>query len=529
MISNAIVAPDDDLRFERYLRDSFAGLVARLRDSFSERVAAEDVVQEALIRAWLLEARGEQIRRLEPWMNAAATNLARSWWRTIRAEDRALEQVAADRSNHLSDIFQVPAPSSLPGPLESAIGRLSPRQGQIVVLHYYGDLSVGAIARRLDVSEGTVKRTLHDARAELRRMVGQDQQLQRPRRQTMTGWHMAGSHPSQYGHALADETYEGKRVVELRSMVPRTDGFGTLMQTFSAEHFLGQRVRFSGALKCEGVEHRVGLWMRVDGPERRMLAFDNMAGRPVSGTTDWEHYEVVLDLPDEAQAIALGVLLVGGGEAWMSDFNLEIVGPEVETTDAGMLAALPERPQNLDFAEPLTTARGMGWTMGGSHPSQYEHALADDTTYEGKPVVELRSLVPRTDGFGTLMQMFSAEHYLGQRVRFSGALKCEGVENRVGLWMRVDGVDRPERRTLAFDNMAGRPVSGTTDWEHYEVVLDVPDEAQTIALGVLLNGKGEAWMSDFNVEIVGREVETTDAGMTAALPERPQNLDFSNP
>jgi len=358
MISNAIVATDDDLRFEQYLRCSFAGLVARLRSSFSERVAVEDVVQEALIRAWQLDARGEQIRLLEPWMHAAATNLARSSWRTIHAEDRALEQVASDRSSHPSDIFQVPPPSSLPGPLESAIGQLSPRQGQIVALHYYGDLSVSAIAKRLKVSEGTVKRTLHDARAELRRMVGQDQQFQRPRRQTMKGWHMAGSHPSQYEHALAEETtYEGKAVVELRSVASQTDGFGTLMQTFSAERFLGQRVRFSGALKCESVENRVGLWMRVDGPSGRMLAFDNMAGRPVSGTTDWEHYEVVLDAPDEAQAIALGVLLGGKGQAWMSDFNVEIVGPEVETTPgAAVTAALPQRPQNLDFSEPLTAA-----------------------------------------------------------------------------------------------------------------------------------------------------------------------------
>lgn len=111
---------------------------------------------------------------------------------------------------------------------------------------YYGDLSLRTIARRLDVSEGTVKRTLHDARAQLRRMVGQNQQLQPQRRQTMTGWHMAGSHPRQYEHALADETtYEGKRVAELRCLVPRADGFGTLMQTFSAEHFLEQRVRFN--------------------------------------------------------------------------------------------------------------------------------------------------------------------------------------------------------------------------------------------------------------------------------------------
>ena len=81
-----------------------------------------------------------------------------------------------------------------------------------------------------------------------------------------------------------------------------------------------------------------------------------MAGRPIGGTTEWERYEVVLDVPAEAWAIALGVLLVGQGEAWMSDFNVEIVGADVETTDTGMTAALPERPQNLDFSEPLSAA-----------------------------------------------------------------------------------------------------------------------------------------------------------------------------
>jgi hypothetical protein len=252
----------------------------------------------------------------------------------------------------------VPGACCLPGPLEGAIGQLSSRQGQIVALHYYGDLSLRTIASRLDVSEGSVKRTLHDARAQLRRMVGQNQQLQPQRRQTMTGWHMAGSHPRQYEHALADETtYEWKRVAELRCLVPRADGFGTLMQTFSAEHFLEQRVRFSGALKCKGVEDRVGLWMRVDGLRgTQPLAFDNMADRPVRGTTDWEHHEVVLDVPAQAQAIALGVLLSGEGEIWMSDFHVEIVGPEVQTTDSGT-KMLPDRPSNLDFSEPLTEER----------------------------------------------------------------------------------------------------------------------------------------------------------------------------
>lgn len=65
---------------------------------------------------------------------------------------------------------------------------------------------------------------------------------------------------------------------------------------------------------------------------------------------------MVLDVAAEALAIALGVLLVGAGEAWISDFKVETVGSDVETTDAGMRGLVPERPQNLDFSEPLTAA-----------------------------------------------------------------------------------------------------------------------------------------------------------------------------
>ena len=173
----------------------------------------------------------------------------------------------------------------------------------------------------------------------------------------MAGWHMAGSHPRQYEHAVTQViTYEGRPIAHVRCSVPRADGFGTLMQTFSAERYRAQRVRFSGALKCKDVDDRVGLWMRVDGPGgARPLAFDNMADRPIRGTTDWQRCEVVLDVEAEAQAIALGVLLVGEGEAWVSDFAVETVGPDVETTDKGE-RSLPDRPVNLDFTEGLAKA-----------------------------------------------------------------------------------------------------------------------------------------------------------------------------
>ncbi|MBA3300096.1 MAG: RNA polymerase sigma factor [Thermoleophilaceae bacterium] len=339
----------DEPRLDRYLRDSYPGLVARLRGSFSERIAAEDVVQEALVSAWQLEGRGERIHSLDPWMTAAATNLARSRWRTLQAEERALERVAADPLIDPSAALDQPPALRFEGVVADAIRALPPRQAQVVLLHYFGDLTMSETAVRLGVSEGAVKSALHDARGRLGSLLRDDQPHDK-RRQMMIGWHMAGSHPKQYDHELTEKTAYGKPVARLWCTARRPDGFGTLMQTFSSGNYLERRLRFSGAVQCEGVEDWVGLWMRVDGARGvEPLAFDNMESRPIDGTRDWQRYNVVLDVPSNARAVALGVLLSGRGEVAMADFGLETVGEDVPTTN--MYEAPPEGPQNLDFSE----------------------------------------------------------------------------------------------------------------------------------------------------------------------------------
>jgi len=131
-------------------------------------------------------------------------------------------------------------------------------------------------------------------------------------------------------------------------------------------------------------------------------------------------------------------------------------------------------------------------------------------------------------GFGTLMQMFDAGEYRGKRIRFSASVKSADIEKWAGLWMRIDGPPSAGSRTppmLGFDNMQGRPIKGTSDWKPYQIVLDVPDEAQAIAFGILLEGAGHAWMDDLKLEPVGREVRVT--GGASALPPKP-NLRFDH-
>ena len=80
---------------------------------------------------------------------------------------------------------------------------------------------------------------------------------------------------------------------------------------------------------------------------------------------------------------------------------------------------------------------------------------------------------------------------------------------------------------LAFDNMQDRPIKGTTDWQNYAVVLDVPEGATGIFFGVLVNGSGSVWMSNLKIEPVGTDVPTTSKmGASATRPDGPQNLNF---
>jgi len=47
-----------------------------------------------------------------------------------------------------------------------------------------------------------------------------------------------------------------------------------------------------------------------------------------------------------------------------------------------------------------------------------------------------------------------------------------------------------------------RPVKGMSDWRRLEEVVDVPEEAQSIFPGIILQGKGKMWVDDVKMEVV---------------------------
>ena len=143
------------------------------------------------------------------------------------------------------------------------------------------------------------------------------------------------------------QVHSGKASAYIRAKMDAPQGFGALSQRFDAGSFKGRRVRLAGYLRVKSVEGWAGLWMRIDGADGNLQGFDNMEQRPVKGTSEWVRREVVLNVPPDASAIAIGALLVGPGQVWVTDFTLEVVGSEVPTTVAE--EPLSGYPVNLNF------------------------------------------------------------------------------------------------------------------------------------------------------------------------------------
>lgn len=165
-----------------------------------------------------------------------------------------------------------------------------------------------------------------------------------------------------------------------------------------------------------------------------------------------------------------------------------------------------------------------GWNLSGSYTELYELMVDDKVFHTGRKSGLLFAKGEANEQqFGTMMQGFQAENYKNKRIKMSCFLKTEQV-TKCGAWLRIDNVSGD---TLQFDNMDSRSIHGTTDWNHYSIVLDVPEESASIHFGVLLVGKGKVWADGFRFEEVNEKVDSTNMLFQDNLPKQPINLDFS--
>jgi len=158
------------LLVERYQRPLVSWLTARLRN----RLAAEDVAQEAFVRAWFALGCFRTRQPFFPWLSGIAV---RAGQEMSRAEGRR------DRHHRLAGVaglrFPVAPADGGEEPdlrLRHAVDALREAHRSVVLLRYYGQCSCKEVAERLGLPLGTVTKRLSRAHAELRELLRRDEE-----------------------------------------------------------------------------------------------------------------------------------------------------------------------------------------------------------------------------------------------------------------------------------------------------------------------------------------------------------------
>jgi hypothetical protein len=185
---------------------------------------------------------------------------------------------------------------------------------------------------------------------------------------------------------------------------------------------------------------------------------------------------------------------------------------------------LAESAQQIAEAELLNGDRyyiAEGWHTY-CDPNYFEIGLDGNIRHGGDCSAFVKALSPSPNPyFGSLIQSFSADEYRGKRVRLSAFLRLDSAQATLVLRF-FDG----NRATAGNTRTRFRP--GTIDWQKFDLVLDIPSDAERIGLGIVVKS-GSVWLDDVTIAVVGSDVPVTAAPIGPQAWAEPQYPRYPQP
>jgi hypothetical protein len=156
-----------------------------------------------------------------------------------------------------------------------------------------------------------------------------------------------------------------------------------------------------------------------------------------------------------------------------------------------------------------------GWTsMAGNGgplalPGVCQVGVDSQKSVPGRQLYSIRCMNDVLPSYGGARSTLRTASYRGKRVRVSAWLMASGIQGvptpqyagiigEAGLWI---GVGSPSNG-IRMDRMQNRTIRGTTDWVYRDFVVDVPEDNNQMFIGVWMQGQGQVWARDFNIEEV---------------------------
>src|SRR5262249_53867480 len=152
------VLAGDAAAFESIVRRWQSPLVNLAYRFCRDRGRAEDMAQEAFLRAYRALSSWRKDAAFSTWLFALATNLYRNELRRIPVKVTALDQIAERGTSSAIDGELMSAQRDRA--IRQAVFSLPAKYREALVLFYFHDMDVPAAARSLGLPEGSVKARL---------------------------------------------------------------------------------------------------------------------------------------------------------------------------------------------------------------------------------------------------------------------------------------------------------------------------------------------------------------------------------
>ncbi|WP_316815343.1 S41 family peptidase [Pedobacter nyackensis] len=126
-----------------------------------------------------------------------------------------------------------------------------------------------------------------------------------------------------YGLGTTSGLYKSIRTNRPNLIVdPNSKGFGTVSNYIDAIPYRGLKVRLKSSIKTDA-NGKGQMWIRVDLEKGKMGFFNNMDDRPINNR-NWDNYEIIGKINEDAVGIAFGTFLAGLGKVWTDNFSLAV-------------------------------------------------------------------------------------------------------------------------------------------------------------------------------------------------------------
>jgi len=174
-----VSASDDQSDVEKVLAgnvDAFENIVRRWQGPLinlayrfcRDRGRAEDLAQEAFLRAYRALGQWRKDSAFSTWLFALATNLYRSELRRMPTGLVSIEDVSEPGDPRAADEDNMLETEDRKRSVQRAVLTLPPKYREALLLFYFHEMDVPAAARSLGLPEGTLKARLFRGRELLR-------------------------------------------------------------------------------------------------------------------------------------------------------------------------------------------------------------------------------------------------------------------------------------------------------------------------------------------------------------------------